>query len=146
MTYAEKLKDPRWIAFRNHYFHSYCVRLDRDYDIPCEACGEDAGHWHLHHTRYEDSKEPWEYPLESMRLLCAECHREVHEVEKMVRAWILTLKHAALYEFAGFMRILMQAKSTSLASSVARQALYDLSERLRAQDDWEDGKRTLPEE
>lgn len=49
----------------------------RDGDFNCT--------WHyarnleVHHSFYDKSKEPWEYPNDSLITLCTECHKRIHK-------------------------------------------------------------------
>ena len=38
---------------------------------------------HVHHTYYQDKKQPWDYPNESLKILCWICHERLHSVEKV---------------------------------------------------------------
>lgn len=38
----------------------------------------------VHHTYYVDGCLPWHYPNESLKLLCSECHQNLHENKKIV--------------------------------------------------------------
>lgn len=143
MTYAEKLKDPRWKAFRDE-FADWFERTKRRKCLYCESCGEEIERFHVHHKRYEDGLEPWEYSFDDLKMLCGECHEELHLIEKMVRAWIIAASSETIYEFASFMKILMEFKKEhqAHAACVARQELYDFRERVEAQDRRENGIRT----
>ncbi len=112
----------------------------------CEFCGEEsASHWHLHHKRYEDGKEPWEYSFEDIRMLCPVCHKEMHEFEKMLRAWIIGMSSNAFYEFSNLVYYLKKSfkpKDLASAACVARQELYDFEQRLWCQERREAGIHT----
>lgn len=66
MTYSEKLRDPRWQKKRLKI-------LERD-NWECQYCCEKTKTFHVHHLYYEHGREPWEYPDESLKTLCFECH------------------------------------------------------------------------
>lgn len=68
MTYAEKLKDPRWQKKRLEVF-------ERD-NWECTNCCTKDITLHVHHISYIWNKEPWEYNLSNFKTLCAECHEE----------------------------------------------------------------------
>lgn len=68
--YSEKLRDPRWQRTRLNVW-------DRAGDA-CECCGNGTRTLEVHHTYYERGMDPWEYPLESLMLLCDRCHDEWH--------------------------------------------------------------------
>jgi len=66
MSYAEKLKDPRWQKKRLEI-------LERDWWMCCE-CGDNESTLHVHHTTYKKGKDPWDYPNHQLITLCEECH------------------------------------------------------------------------
>ncbi len=65
MTYAEKLKDPRWQKKRLEI-------LQRD-EWHCKCCGDNKETLHIHHLHYT-GKNPWDIPNEFLMTLCATCH------------------------------------------------------------------------
>ena len=75
-TYSEKLKDPRWQDFRKKaFFH---------YGDHCSNCGENENsghHHHIHHKRYYKDREPWQYEMEDVTVLCRKCHDSIHDAE-----------------------------------------------------------------
>jgi hypothetical protein len=66
MTYAEKLRDPRWQKKRLEVFN-------RD-NFKCRCCKAGTETLHVHHKHYEKDKEPWEYDLDYLITLCEDCH------------------------------------------------------------------------
>lgn len=70
MTYTEKLKDPRWQKRRLEKMQAASWR--------CESCGEFKKELHVHHIRYRNGREPWEYALRELKCLCCDCHGEKH--------------------------------------------------------------------
>lgn len=64
MTYAEKLKDPRWQKKRLEVLESAGWK--------CEYCGRDDLELHVHHLKY--TGEPWEAPMEDLEALCVIHH------------------------------------------------------------------------
>lgn len=77
MTYAEKLKDPRWQKKR-------LFILERD-DWQCQLCFDTETTLHVHHLSYD--KNPWDVPEENLVAYCEHCHlvaeslKEVHNAE-----------------------------------------------------------------
>jgi hypothetical protein len=67
MTYADKLKHPRWQKKR-------LLILERDH-FSCQTCFRDEVTLHVHHSFYLRGKDPWDYPDASLVTLCEECHR-----------------------------------------------------------------------
>lgn len=68
MTYAEKLRDPRWQSKRLEV-------LERD-KWSCVVCGRRDKELHVHHGYYEYGKEPWDYATCTLHTICDECHEE----------------------------------------------------------------------
>lgn len=68
MTYAQKLKDPRWQKLR--------LRTLEKRGWKCERCS--AGHrtLHVHHKRYRG--QPWEAGDADLEVLCEPCHSAEH--------------------------------------------------------------------
>lgn len=75
MTYNEKLKDPRWIAFSEN--------TKEDANYTCQNCGRSRPQVTLqvHHHIYLKGYEPWEYPAELLMCLCRDCHKARHAPE-----------------------------------------------------------------
>jgi len=69
-SYSEKLKDPRWQAKR--------LEKMQEQGFQCEVCGDHTSELHIHHRRYIDSLEPWEYSLTMLACLCSKCHKQIH--------------------------------------------------------------------
>ena len=65
-TYAEKLMDPRWQRKRLEV-------LQRD-DFTCQGCYSKETTLHVHHRHYERDKDPWDYDLDDLTTVCADCH------------------------------------------------------------------------
>jgi hypothetical protein len=76
MTYSEKLKDPRWQKKRLQIFN-------RD-KWACKECGAKNKTLHVHHTKYFNNTDPWEYPKELLVTLCKDCHGAEHGIAKQV--------------------------------------------------------------
>ena len=72
MTYAEKLRDPRWQKKRLEVFN-------RD-NWQCCHCGNGSRTLHVHHIKYRGYIDPWEYGLEELQTLCAPCHTSLKDL------------------------------------------------------------------
>lgn len=70
-TYSEKLKDPRWQKKRLEVF-------ERD-GWRCRKCGSDTNTLAVHHIKYHQGMEPWDYPSDELLTLCETCHNEEYE-------------------------------------------------------------------
>lgn len=71
-TYWELLKHPNWQRKRLEV-------MERD-GFECTDCGADNKTLNVHHTYYEKGLAPWEYPSESLKTLCEECHRKAQDM------------------------------------------------------------------
>jgi hypothetical protein len=80
MTYAEKLKDPRWQKKRLEI-------MQRD-EFMCRVCQDDESTLNVHHYYYKSGIEPWEYDNNDLITLCESCHNaekdERKEYEKTI--------------------------------------------------------------
>ena len=73
LSYAEKLKDPRWQKKRLEV-------LDLN-EFTCQLCGDSESMLHVHHKMYAKSREPWEYEVDQYAVLCKNCHAAQHSQE-----------------------------------------------------------------
>lgn len=69
MTYAEKLKDPRWQKRRLEI-------LERD-NFTCVNCSSTEKELHVDHKRYRRGFEPWDYEDSDLGTLCVDCHKRI---------------------------------------------------------------------
>jgi hypothetical protein len=69
--YGRLMKDYRWIEFSRY------TTQETGY---CEWCGEDDCQLQVHHLVYYADLLPWEYEREDLKVLCSECHFEIHAV------------------------------------------------------------------
>jgi hypothetical protein len=74
MTYAEKLRDPRWQRVRLKI-------MERD-DFACRDCSDKTKNLQVHHCAYV-GRDPWNAPESVLLTLCEVCHskRQVLENE-----------------------------------------------------------------
>ena len=73
MTYAEKLKDPRWQKKRLEIFN-------RD-NWKCTKCGNDKITLAVHHESY--SGNPWEVSNDKLTTICEPCHKKEHKISEL---------------------------------------------------------------
>ena len=73
IPYAQKLKDPRWQRKRLEALNaaSFC----------CSICGDSESTLHVHHRTYLKGREPWEYDIGQLQVVCESCHAAAHEGE-----------------------------------------------------------------
>lgn len=72
MTYAEKLKNPRWQKRRLYV-------MERD-EWKCRVCGETKETLNVHHLQY--GKEPWDVPDDWLLTVCHRCHKYIETLQK----------------------------------------------------------------
>lgn len=77
-SYFEKLKDPRWQRKR--------LEKMQQQDFVCEGCYDSQSTLHVHHKIYFKGREPWEYDLDQLALLCESCHESEHENDTFMDA------------------------------------------------------------
>ena len=68
MTYAQKMKDPRWQKRRLEI-------LERD-NWTCQCCGTTEKTLHVHHHYYLPKQEPWEADDFALTTICEVCHKD----------------------------------------------------------------------
>lgn len=74
MTYAEKLKDPRWQKKR--------LEIMQLADFACEMCDDKDSTLHVHHRYYVKGRLPWQYPNFALQCLCSGCHNGEHPIDE----------------------------------------------------------------
>lgn len=71
MTYAEKLRNPKWQKKRLQI-------LERD-NWCCQSCADATKNLQVHHLFYA-KRDPWDYPDEAYQTLCDECHKTRQDI------------------------------------------------------------------
>lgn len=74
MTYAEKLRHPKWQKVRLKVFQ-------RD-DWACVKCLDDDSELHVHHLIYYPG-DPWDTPMKYLQTLCHSCHLKEERKKKI---------------------------------------------------------------
>lgn len=69
--YIERLKDPRWQKLR-------LLALQAG-GWKCAECENSEETLHVHHRQYFKGRNPWEYEVGQLEVLCASCHAMRHE-------------------------------------------------------------------
>jgi len=70
-SYLEKLKDPRWQKKRLEIF-------ERD-GWKCRWCKSEDKTLTVHHLKYKQGADPWDYDNKDLLTLCEPCHGEEYE-------------------------------------------------------------------
>lgn len=74
MSYAQKLKDPRWQKLR-------LLMMERD-GWACRLCGDGSETLNVHHLYYLPRTDPWMYPDTAYLTTCETCHKRIHEAKE----------------------------------------------------------------
>lgn len=93
-SYYELLKHPQWQKKR-------LLVLQRE-NFCCEDCGSDEKTLHVHHTYYESGLKPWEYPGESLHVLCEKCHADVQDMKTLFDRQFGKIGLSAINELYGY--------------------------------------------
>lgn len=80
MTYAEKLKSPKWQKLRLKI-------LERD-KWTCQSCFDTESTLNVHHKSYIFNNEIWDYPDDNFQTLCETCHASLTEYKREIKAII----------------------------------------------------------
>lgn len=72
--YKKQYLNPKWQKKRLEI-------LTRD-EFACVDCFDTESTLYVHHTYYENGKEFWDYPDDSLITLCAECHQVEEDLIK----------------------------------------------------------------
>jgi len=97
MTYAEKLKDPRWQKKRLEVMERDCFK--------CQICDDHTSTLQVHHKSYDFGKEPLDYELHNFTTLCIPCHELEELAKSKLKELVLRLekqnyfKHTIVKEF-----------------------------------------------
>jgi hypothetical protein len=71
LSYSEKLRDPRWQRRR--------LEKLQQQQFSCEECSDTRSTLHVHPRVYERGRDPWEYELDDLQVLCENCHESKHD-------------------------------------------------------------------
>lgn len=93
MTYAEKLKDPRWQKKRLEI-------MQRDNFACLNCCSKDKT-LNVHHVIYVKGLDPWDYG-DSLLTLCEECHAERQNAQNQLLLATAGFKNDQLSKLASF--------------------------------------------
>lgn len=85
MTYAEKLKDPRWQKLRLEV-------LNRD-NFSCKLCFDTSTELHIHHFEYAKSGNPWDSSIDNLVTYCKHCHSIISYIKETGMAPYIYLIH-----------------------------------------------------
>jgi 5-methylcytosine-specific restriction endonuclease McrA len=98
MTYSEKLKDSRWIAKRKEALEYYG-------GCNCFGCGS-CNDLQVHHKMYTKWREPWEYDVTELAILCKHCHSAFHENKTKLTRILSNSRLFYSYEFGKIIEVI----------------------------------------
>ncbi len=93
-TYSELLKHPLWQRKR--------LEILDERGFECEYCGDKEKTLHIHHSYYERGLKPWDYPNESLHVLCENCHEIAQESLTILHRLIGRMSLSEIDELLGF--------------------------------------------
>lgn len=93
-TYYELLRHPNWQKKRLEVMDAA--------KFQCVNCGSRDITLNIHHTYYERGKKPWEYPTNSLRCLCEDCHKTEHATRDAVKKIIGGMEPYDIDRMLGF--------------------------------------------
>lgn len=76
-TYFQKLQDPRWQKKRLEALEAA--------EWTCQCCMDSESTLHVHHRAYFKGREPWDYEIGQLEVLCKDCHESHHEEEDKLK-------------------------------------------------------------
>lgn len=100
-TYAEKLRDPRWQRKRLEI-------MSRD-NFACCNCKDETITLNVHHIKYIQGRDPWDYDADNFETLCEECHKARHDKSEDVEIELFRmaiLSSVRSRKFVGYLAVL----------------------------------------
>lgn len=73
ISYSELLKDPRWQKRR-------LTIMQRDHFM-CRLCGDTTIPLNVHHTKYRNGLNPWDYSDDELITVCECCHKFIENAK-----------------------------------------------------------------
>lgn len=101
MTYAQKLKDPRWQRRR--------LEVLSEANFKCQTCKSSVDELAVHHVNYKRNTEPWDYELGvELVCLCKSCHERLEtEIIPMARRLAVRFHPETFSEILKAMRLIV---------------------------------------
>ena len=75
-AYTEKFKSPKWQKKR--------LEALEYYSFLCCSCEEKEKELHVHHRHYIKGRQPWEYEIDDLVVLCSDCHKTWHDAKEQI--------------------------------------------------------------
>jgi 5-methylcytosine-specific restriction endonuclease McrA len=71
MNYKEQYSNPLWQKKRLFVLEGH--------NWSCCICDEKKKTLHVHHKKYIDGRNIWDYEYDDLTVLCDDCHKKIHE-------------------------------------------------------------------
>lgn len=88
LTYAEKLKSPKWQKKR--------LEILNLRGFKCELCNNEEKELHVHHRFYLKGRQPWQYDNDIFQVLCSDCHEKQHKEPNAIIKEVIPKKYEKL--------------------------------------------------
>ena len=143
MTYAEKLKDPRWQKKRLQI-------MERD-DFTCGNCGRQDKSLAVDHKVYRTGRDPWDYPDHFLWTVCDDCHQTLTDYRQRFRDHIGMMTTAMLEKLEWVLDGDWEEEywelqaSLDMAKTYLQQLECDINEKRDFLDGFDDWTALVPE-
>lgn len=108
MTYAEQLKDPRWLEVK--------VQILRRDGFTCVCCKETNKRMNVHHGVYFKDRMAWEYESQYLHTVCDDCHFIAHQFIDSINEKIGYMNPLTLWDIEIAVAALATTKSRDLVN------------------------------
>lgn len=130
-TYDQKLQDPRWHQFADAYRDRIRQKHYGGDSPECHSCGK-GGPLQVHHRRYYQGREPWEYDDEDLILICGECHKRIHAVANEFYSWLISLEPSTAYEARYLLEELLKCDHPQIALAKCKGVVRNFNHQVQA--------------
>src|SRR5215831_14050273 len=93
-SYHEQRRHPKWQKKR--------LKIMEAAGFKCQNCGTDDVTLNVHHSYYEKGHAPWEYPDESLKCLCENCHKRIEDIQDRIKRQFSKLNYNSLLRLLGY--------------------------------------------
>lgn len=90
MDFNDQYKHPKWQKKRLDKMNSVIDFYETE--IPCcEWCHDNESQLHVHHIKYFNGRNIWEYKNDELLLLCDRCHKDIHQLMDDINGYIINI-------------------------------------------------------
>lgn len=100
MDWQEQYKHPNWQKKR-------LEKLNESGWV-CESCNSHDDQLHVHHNHYIKGRKVWEYSNDELRVLCDECHKEIHKIKDTLNLLLAKASDWMLLQVIGYMKVMVR--------------------------------------